>query len=239
MLLSSSALVIHTYPYSESSVIVKAYAEKFGYTSFLLKGFKKNRKQKINLHPLALVEITCVSSKQSGLKFARNIALQKPYSEILMDPIKSGLAMFLAEFLGNTVRDDQDGDSVFFAWLNEVVDELERTSNLANFHLWFLIHLSDHMGFAPQGSRTINTPHFNLTEGSFVARDSSSENCSEEESILLDRILNINYNVLALLALNKKERLILLNLLHMYFEVHLDKKITLKSLDILGQLYID
>lgn len=239
MLLSTSALIIHTYPYSESSIIVKAYAEKFGYTSFLLKGFKKNKKQKINLHPLALVEITCVSSKQPGLKFARNISLQKPYSEILMDPIKSGLAMFIAEFLGITVRDDEDGDSLFFAWLNEVVDELERTNHLANFHLWFLLKLSDHLGFAPQGNRTNQKPNFNLTEGSFMARGTSSENCSENESILVDKVLNKNYDDIAKMKLIKKERLILLKLLHQYFEVHLDKKLTLKSLEILGQLYVD
>lgn len=239
MLLSSSALVIHTFPYSESSIIVKAYAEQFGYTSFLLKGFKKNRKQKINLHPLALVEITCVSSNQPGLKFARNISLQKPYSEILLNPIKSGLAMFLAEFLSHAVRDDQEGDSVFFKWLYEVVDELEKTDHLANFHLWFLIQLSDHLGFSPQGSKSTQTPYFNLIEGSFVARGSSNANCSEYESILIDKILAKKYDELSLLKLNKKERLILLNLLHQYFEVHLDKKFTLNSLDILGQLYVD
>lgn len=239
MLLSSSALVIHSYPYSESSLIIKAYAEKFGYTSFLLKGFKKNRKQKINLHPLALVEITCVSSNQSGLKFARSIELQKPHSEILMDPVKSGLAMFLAEFLGNTVRDDEEGDEVFFLWLSNVVDELERAKKIANFHLWFMLTLSEYLGFAPQGERSLNMPHFNLQEGSFVSRGTFIENCSEKDSILLNSILNLSYIDIIELSLNKNERLILLKLLHRYFEVHLDKKITLKSLEILGQLYTD
>lgn len=239
MLLNTKALIIHTFPYSDSSVIVKAYTEQFGYSSFLLKGFKKNRKQKINLHPLALVEITCTASNTSDLKFVRNIALLNPYSDIITNPLKSGLAMFLAEFLGHTINADQEGDTVFFSWLHQAVNSLNTLNSFSNFHLWFLLNLSDFMGFAPQGEREQNTPHFNLVEGSFLARGSSNENLNDKESTLLNSILNKSYDEIAKEAFSRVERLVLLRLLHRYFQIHIEKEFTLKSLDVLSELYID
>ena len=79
MLQSTRAIVIHTFPYSDSSLILKAYTEKYGYASFLLKGFKKNRRQKVILHPMAEVEISAIIHSNSGLNVVRSIDLQNPY----------------------------------------------------------------------------------------------------------------------------------------------------------------
>jgi DNA repair protein RecO (recombination protein O) len=239
MLLSTKAIVIHTFPYSESSLMLKAYTEKIGYTTFLLKGFKRNKKQKINLHPLALVEITCVAKEKTTLNQARNISLLKPYSNILTNPIKSGLAMFIAEFLGHAIRDDQEGESHFFTWLTQAIDHLENKDSLANFHLWFLLSLTDHLGFLPQGKRSNETPLFNIIEGSFLKEGSSAISCSETESILLDKLMTNKMDELLLLRFSKEERKQILALLHEYFQVHLDKEFSLKSLDVLSQLYTD
>ena len=239
MVQSTKALVIHTFPYSDSSIILRAYTEKFGYSSFILKGFKRNRKQKINLHPLALVEISCIVRNNSGLKAVRSIELQHPFTTLLMDPVKSGIAMFLSEWLSFTIKEDEEGDPRFFAWISKAVEVLDESDSIANYHLWFLLKLSDYMGFAPQGQRDLKTPFFNLGEGSFLSSGSSNENTSEKESILLDQILNKNLTEIALISLNKIERLSLLNLLHQYFQIHLQKEFTLKSLDVLIQLYDD
>lgn len=239
MLINTRAIIIHTYPYSESSLIVKAYTEKLGFSSFLIKGFKRNKKQKINLHPMASVEITCVSSGQNSLKLVRNISLLNPYSRLLSNPIKSGLAMFLAEFLGHTLRDAEEGDAVFFQWLTGAIDYLEETDSLANFHLWFLLNLSDHLGFAPQGRMSIETPYFSISEGSFL-KNSNSNNCLNSfETELFDRILNKKLDECALISFSRNERASILAILHSYFQIHIERDFTLKSLDILNHLYTD
>jgi len=237
MLLSTKALVIHTFPYSDSSLMVKAYTEKLGYTTFLLKGFKRNRKQKINLHPLALIEVTCFVKEGSGLNHARNVSLLRPYSNILTNPLKSGMAMFLAEFLGHAIKDDHEGEVSFFTWLTQAVDHLERKDSLANFHLWFLLSLSEQLGFLPQGKRSNETPLFSIIEGSFLTKGNAATRCSEKESILLDKLMENEMDELLFLPFNREERMLLLNLLHAYFQVHLDKEFSLKSLDVLRQLY--
>lgn len=237
MLLSTKAIVIHTFPYSDSSVMLKAYTEKIGYSTFLLKGFKRNKRQKVNLHPLALVEITCVVKEKTSLYQARNISLLKPYSNILTNPIKSGLAMFIAEFLGHAIRDDQEGEIHFFTWLIQAIENLENIDSLANFHLWFLLSLTEHLGFLPQGKRSMETPFFNISEGSFIKGGSSLISCSESESVLIDKLMSKQMEELLLLPFSKEERKRMLTLLHEYFQVHLDKEFSLKSVEVLSQLY--
>lgn len=237
MLQNTRAIVIHTFPYSDSSLILKAYTEKFGYASFLLKGFKKNRKQKVILHPMALVEISALVNSNSSLKVARSIDLQNPYSQILMDPVKSGMAMFLAEWLGYSIHEEGDGDHDFFDWLTNAVDSLDHSNSIANFHIWFLIKLSGFLGFAPQGRRSADYPYFNIKEGQFASAGSFHGNLNTNESLLLNEVLNKNLQEISLVKLSKNERAQLLQLIKHYYQIHLEKEFNLKSLDVLTQLY--
>jgi DNA repair protein RecO (recombination protein O) len=231
------AIVIHTFPYSDTSLILKGYSEKFGYCSFLLKGFKRNRKQKVILHPLALVEISTSGQHHSTLKLARSIDLQNPFSQLLMDPVKSGMAMFIAEWLGFTINEDKEGDPEFFNWLISAIDSLNHSDSIANFHIWFLLKLGSFLGFAPQGNKTLLKPYFDLREGYFTDQGSSNEILNEQESLLLNKVLNLSLEEIVLIKINKIDRATLLRLIHRYFQLHLEKEFTLKSLDVLAQLY--
>lgn len=237
MLQNTRAIVIHTFPYSDSSLIMKAYTEKFGYASFLLRGFKKNRKQKVILHPMALVEISAVLHSNSSLKVTRSVDLQNPYSQILMDPVKSGMAMFLAEWLGYSIQEEGEGDLDFFNWLCHAIDSLDHSNSIANFHIWFLLKLSGFLGFAPQGERSAASPFFNIKEGHFTSVASFNGSLNSSESLLLNEVLNKNLQELSLVKLSKNERAQLLQLIKHYYQIHLEKEFNLKSLDVLTQLY--
>lgn len=239
MLVSTRAIIIHTFPYSESSIILKAYTETFGFASFLLKGFKRNKKQKINLHPLALVELSCIPAKSNSLALGRNISLLNPYSQITSNPIKSGMAMFLAEFLSHSLREAEEGDPAFFIWLTNAIEQLEEADHLANFHLWFLLTLSEHLGFAPQGNKSIGTPYFSIEEGSFIKNNNTPGCLSDKDAELMNSVINKNLIECSKVQLSREERAVLINLLHSYFKVHLDKDFALKSIDVLSLLYVD
>jgi len=237
MLLSTRAVVIHTFPYSDTSVIMRAYTEKVGFASFLLKGYKRNKKQKTQLHPLAIIELSFLERNNSSLHITRNVSSQNPHMNLLMDPIRSGVAIFLSEWLAHTIKEDEEGDPRFFSWLINAIELLNSAETIANYHLWFILELSKFMGFSPQGEKTTSTPLFSLTEGSFTNRGSTTESLNEEESTLFDQLMKRNYEEISELPLNKRERSNLLHLFHAYFQLHIDKEFKLKSLEILKQLY--
>ena len=232
------AVVIHTFPYSDTSLILKAYTEKFGYTSYLLKGYKKRKKDKVLLHPLSLIEISAVHKNNSDLHMGRSVSSYKSSQNIMLDPIKSGVAMFLAEWLFHTVRIGE-ADEIFFNWLVQAIDKLNDSEHPGNFHLWFLLNLSQFMGFYPQGRKSTKTPIFNLTEGEFTNETIQGDLLTEEESEWLDLLLNSNYESTEKIKLSRINRRKLLRFFHDYFQICLNNDFRLKSSDILFQIFDD
>jgi DNA repair protein RecO (recombination protein O) len=236
MIVSTRAVVIHTFAYSDTSLILKAYTEKFGYNSYLLKGYKKKRKNKILLHPLGLIEISAAHKNDNSLNFGRSLSTYFPLHDISANPVKSGIAMFLAEWLFHTVSVGEK-DHVFFNWLIEAIEKLNNENNPENFHLWFLLNLSRFMGFYPQGNRTNQTPLFNLSEGEFTNPSVSGDKLTEEESIGLNLLLNNDYNNIIKLQLTRLKRRNMLRFFHDYFQICLNNDFNLKSFDVLLQLF--
>jgi DNA repair protein RecO (recombination protein O) len=236
MIVSTRAVVIHSFSYSDTSIILKAYTEKFGYNSYLLKGYKKQRKNKVLLHPLGLIEISAVHKNDNGLYFGRSISTYLPLHEMFANPVKSSIAMFLAEWLFHTVSIGE-GDSVFFNWLIQAIEKLNNENNPENFHLWFLLNLSRFMGFYPQGNRTNQTPVFNLTEGEFANTNVSGDMLTEQESNILNLLLYNDYEAIIKFELNRLTRRNMLRFFHDYFQICLNNEFNLKSFDVLLQIF--
>jgi len=238
MLASTRAVVIHTFAYSDTSIILKAYTEKYGYTSYLLKGYKRRKKNKVQLHPFALIEISAVHKNEGELHLGRSVNTYTPLQEISSNPVKSGIAMFLAEWLYHTVRVGEEQPK-FFDWLVQAIIKLNNDQNPVNFHLWFLLKLSGFMGFYPQGRKTKREPVFNLTEGQFTDASVIGDRLTEQESEWVDLMLNSQYEAVQQIHLNRMNRRNLLRFFHDYFQICQNNEFNLKSFDVLLQLFDD
>ena len=235
---NTRAVVIHTFSYSDTSLILKAYTEKFGYTSYLLKGYKKRKKDKILLHPLGLIEISAIHKDNTDLHFGRSVNSYKPVQNITFDPVKSSIAMVLAEWLFHTVRIGE-ADKVFFIWLIQAIERLDKSEHPENFHLWFLLNLSKFMGFFPQGRKSIKTPIFNLTEGEFTNGSTPGDLLSKDESEWLNLLIISNFETIEKIKFSRSNRRKLLQFFHDYFQICLNNDFRLKSFDILFQIFDD
>lgn len=238
MLESTRAVVIHSFAYSDTSIILKAYTEKFGYASYLLKGYKNRKKNKVLLHPLALIEISANHKNDGGLHLGRTINTYLPLHNISANPVKSAIAMFLAEWLFHTVRVGEE-NTEFFGWLAQSVEKLNDNRKPENFHLWFLLNLTGFMGFYPQGQKTQQTPVFNLTEGEFTGSSFPGDRLTSAESAWLEKLLNNDYKNTQQIKLNRLNRRGLLRFFHDYFQICQNNEFKIKSFDILLQIFDD
>ena len=72
---STNGICLHHYKYSESSVIVKIFTEKFGLKSYIMKGVRsKKSKNKLNiLHSLNIVDLEVSNNdKRQGFSLKRS-----------------------------------------------------------------------------------------------------------------------------------------------------------------------
>lgn len=99
-MIKTEAIVLHRYPYSDSSWIVKVLTEESGIVSFILKGAKrKDSPFKGAMDPLALSEVVFHQKPGTELQFVKEATLLSWHSEIRENLESLAVAQVMAEIL--------------------------------------------------------------------------------------------------------------------------------------------
>ncbi len=169
MLHKIRGIVLKTTLYSESSVIVQTFTDKFGIQSYLINGVKKPKaKIKMNmLQPLHLLEMVVYHKLNSNIQRVKELRPLPIFSSIPYHVIKSTVVQFLNEVLYKSIR-QQNADEYLFNYIFNAIcwfDECEEIN--VNFHLAFLLKLTRFLGFAPNMQTQSDQSFFDLQEGNF------------------------------------------------------------------------
>ena len=168
MLHKTRGIVLKNTNYSESSVVVQIFTEKFGIQSYLINGVRKPKAKLKNniLQPLHLLDLV-VYHKQTGEIQRVSEARQFPvFQTIPYDIVKSSIALFLNEVIYKCIK-HQGPDENLFEFIFRSVELLDSShQNLGIFHLHFLLRLTGNLGFYPEIRS--ESPFFDLKEGCFV-----------------------------------------------------------------------
>src|ERR1700761_2396448 len=152
MLHKTRGIVFKTTDYSESSVIVQVFTEKFGLQSYIVNGAKKPRtKISMNmLQPLHLLDMVVYHKNTGQVQRIAELKSSPVLQTIPYDVIKSSLVLFLNEVLYKAVR-QQSADENMFDFIFNSIEWLDnQTEGVANFHLLFLTRLTRYLGFYPE-----------------------------------------------------------------------------------------
>lgn len=171
MLHKTRGIVLKTTMYSESSVIVQVFTEKFGIQSYLINGVKKPKaKIPMNvLQPLHLLDMVVYHKVNTQLQRVSEVRPSPVFKSIPYDVIKNTIVQFLNEVLYKSIR-QQGADDALFSFIYNAIswfDETEKPS--VNFHLAFLLKLSRFLGFAPHEQTRKDQKYFDLQEGEFTS----------------------------------------------------------------------
>lgn len=172
MLYKTRGIVLKTTLYSESSVIVQIFTEKFGIQSYMINGVKKPRaKISMNmLQPLHLVEMVVYHKTNTSIQRLNELRPSPVFRSIPYDIIKSTMVIFLNEVLYKSIR-QQMADEHLFEFIYSAVCWFDECSEVnVNFHLTFLLKLSRFLGFAPSIVAKNDDLYFDLQEGAFKSR---------------------------------------------------------------------
>ena len=77
MIEHTKGICLHTYKYSETSIIVKVFTEKFGLTSYIVKGVRKKRsKTKMAIfQSLTLLDLESSNYGNRSLQFIKELKI--------------------------------------------------------------------------------------------------------------------------------------------------------------------
>jgi DNA repair protein RecO (recombination protein O) len=145
------------------------------------------------------------------------------------------VVLFLAEILKNCIR-EEEANSELFHFLEAAIQWLDLHSEIANFHIHFLLQLSIHLGFYPDASNS-SASYFNIREGNFQSRNTSDYCLSGPQVENLKKFFTKSFDDIHTIKLSKKERQSLLELILTYYSFHVQGYQKPKSLAVLNQLF--
>ncbi|MFC7357753.1 DNA repair protein RecO [Jejudonia soesokkakensis] len=238
MVITTRAIVLSAIKYAEADLIVSCFTESSGLKSYLLRGVLKSKRGKLKasyFQPLTQLEIVAIHKDKGTLERIRDVKVSYPYTSLHTDVVKSSLVLFLAEMLKNSIKEEEQNQSLF-KFLEDSFIWLDQHNTIANFHLLFLLKLTAYLGFYPDASEK-KEPYFNLSEGYFQSL-SSDEYCQKGIAVEgLKQCFGINFDTLKLINFTKTQRLQVLDLLLVYYQLHLQGYKKPKSLSVLNQLF--
>lgn len=238
MQVTTKAIVLSALKYGDTSLIVKAFTASDGIKSYLLKGVLSSKKGKLksaHFQPLTQLEIVANHRNKGTLETLREAKVFYHYQTLYADMAKNAMTLFLAELLGNSIREEERNDELF-QFLQASLQWLDMHNEIGNFHLVFMLSLSKYLGFYPDIYQ-IDKPYFDLVEGEFTGNDSLNPMLKGENIYYFKTFLGINFDTVHTIKMNKSNRQELLKSLILYFELHLQGFRKPRSLAVLNEVF--
>lgn len=223
MLHKTRGIVLKTTLYSESSVVVQIFTEKFGMQSYMINGVKKPRaKISMNmLQPLHLVDIIVYHKVNTSIQRVSELRPSPIFTSIPYDIIKSTVVIFLNEVLYKSIRQQMADDNLFdfvfsaICWFDE-----SRDVNV-NFHLAFLLKLSRFLGFAPSTETKSDQSYFDLQEGEFKSHPPLHPHfLDKSDAELFILLLTMPFEKINEIKIENKTRRSILDKILIYYNLH-------------------
>ncbi len=238
MLVNTNAIVISALKYGEADLIVKCFTQKSGLKSYLLRGILKSKKGKFKtsmFQPLSQLEMVAKHKDKGTLEYLQEAKMLNTYRTLHTDVVKSAMVLFISEILRNSIQEEEENEALYH-YLETTLNWLDNHERFANFHLLFMLKLTRYMGFYPDDSNT-DPEYFNMLDGVFQDVETNNYCIEGQNSLVLKQLLGINFDELELLKLTKTNRAHFLEMLLLYYQLHIDAFKKPKSLAVLQEIF--
>jgi DNA repair protein RecO (recombination protein O) len=238
MEVSTHGIVLRKLPYAEGSYIISIYTRRFGQLAFMARGAgrKGSGMSKSAMQSLSRVELQCTYKENRQMQVLKGLRAHPDANMLMESPQKSAVAMFLAEVLYKTLREEA-ADEDLFDFIDEAISFFAREPFQPDFHLVFLMHLSRYFGFFPSGKFGPESPCFDLKEGSFSGRPADARPILEGSEARHFYTLALTEFGESRENLHYTDRRDLLHNMLRYYELHLEGMGKIKSLEVLSAVF--
>jgi len=238
MLNKNKAIVISKIRYRDNDLIVTCFTKEKGIVSYLVRGALKSSKGKskaVYFQLLSQLQIEESFKANQSLQYIKEVKMECIYKSIHTNVFKSSIAMFLAEILA-TVLKEEEQNLELYEYLEVTFKWLDYQEEFSNFHLLFLLNLTQYLGFYPESTNS-GAPYFNLSNGLFETQKPHTYSVFGDNLTLLKKLLGINFDELNTIKITSKQRQSFLSVLLLYFELHLGSFKKPKSLQVFNQVF--
>jgi DNA repair protein RecO (recombination protein O) len=170
----TKGIVLRVVKYGETSLIVTMFTELFGLQSYIVSGVRTSTKKgtgKANLfQPTAILDLVVYHNELKNLNRIKEFKWHYLYQHIFSDVPKNAVALFMIELLTKCLKQPEANPDLF-EFCEDAFRHLDESSGavMANFPLFFALHLPAFFGFRINDDYSDETPILDMQEGTFTS----------------------------------------------------------------------
>ena len=240
MLVNTKAIVLHSFKYSDNSLIIHVYTEKMGRLSLLLNSIRnKKTGSKIALfQPLSILNVIIYKKNNGGIQKIKEVENAVPFTSIPFEIKKNTVALFLGEVLYKCLKEEEENSQLFQFLENSILYFDLVGENYTDFHLIFLLNFLRFLGTRPENNFNSENQFFDLKAGKFKPTPPTHTHFLEPTiSFYLHKLLLASVGTSAPSFFSKSARNHLLNSILEYYYFHLEGVKEMKSPEILQIIF--
>jgi DNA repair protein RecO (recombination protein O) len=175
----TKGIVLRAVKYGETSLVVTLFTELFGIQSYIVNGVRTSGKtggKASFFQPTAILEMVVYHNTQKNLQRIKEYRWSYLYQQVWGNVVKNSVALYMVELLHKCLK-QPEGNTDLYQFCEEALLQLDKANTMvmANFPLFFSLHLSHFLGFRPEAILPNGEPvddtgpvFFDLQEGGFL-----------------------------------------------------------------------
>lgn len=240
MLVKTKAIVLHSFKYGESKLIIDLLTAEYGRQGCIASIGKspRGKLKKQYFQPLSIIDTIIDMRQRVRLQHIKEARMDIPFTSIPFNPLKLALSLFTAEFLRYATR-KEPADGLTYAYVENSIRWLDGCEgHFANFHLVFMMRLSKFLGFYPNLDGYTPGCRFDLRTSCFRTDVPLHNDClPPEDSEKISLLLRMNYPTMHLYKMTRAERNRMSDVILRYYQIHIPDFPELKSLSVLKEIF--
>jgi len=240
MLTKTKAIVLHSLKYGDKKVFVDMYSEEYGMITFSCSTSSSSKgKNKTNyFQPFNIIEVEFDKKPKAEIHALKDIRIVYPARSIPFDPYKLSISIFLAEFVRYALMNEQQ-NTPLYNYIEKSIQWLDSTErNFANYHIIFMVKLSQFIGFYPNINDYYPGSWFDLRDGSFTPLiPKHKEVVHPSDATIIPILSRLSFGTMHLLKLTHDNRNKCTEAILTYYKLHLPYFPELKSFSVMQELF--
>lgn len=234
--IKTRAIVLQQVRYGETSLICRVFTRESGLLSLMIKGARSPRSVlKANrFQVMSLLDLVITDKPGASMQYVKEATLSPPFNHLPYDDWRRSTGIFLTEVLFRILQDAAIHDEMF-DFAEKMLLSLDADNRpFHTFTHFMLLEYARLLGLYPL-MKDEGEGYFYWGEGSFFL-EPAVHAANWNESRLLERFVRACDSGVQIVLTNS-ERAILLDVLLSYLSWHIESLQSIRSLDILRELY--
>ena len=232
----TDAVILKITPYNDTKKIISAFGKDTGYISFMASNLGRNNRDVSQMMQIA--EIEYFQNTNGGLNKLKSISSKITTTNIYYSVFKMNIAMLWGEILNILLKKEGKNERMY-DYIEQSVEYLNYSEkDFSNFNLFFLFRFNTLLGFEIDTSTYQKGYLFDINGGAFIEKALNEIYIAGvNTAAIIYKLCTIRLEELVNIPLSGKSRSKLLDIILLYYSLHLNTNFNTKGIKVLREIF--